>query len=147
VKGAWNARLFSKIVELCPTIVDLTLHWGDAVDGREQVTNDIVRWLSETLGCLPNLKYLHLAQFSLPDLAEDITIPDDAHVPFLRLEELQLYGFHWYWDVIEQGVGSKLRSLNLGLGILITAEHFVYGVEAGSSSACLFMESAPGHDE
>jgi len=101
VKDARNARLVSKIVDLCPALVDLTLHWGDAVDGSEQVTNDIVLWLSATLGRLPNLKYLHLMQFSASDIVAGITIPENAHVPFSQLEKLQLYGFHWYWNAIE----------------------------------------------
>ncbi|KIM35696.1 hypothetical protein M413DRAFT_32350, partial [Hebeloma cylindrosporum] len=122
---AWNARLVSKIVELCPALVDLTLHWGDAVDGSEQVTSDNVRWLFETLGRLPSLRYLHLVQFSAADIAAGITVPDGAHIPFSQLEELQLYGFHWYWDAIEQGVGSKLKSLDLGLGTLVTSAQLV----------------------
>ncbi|KIM35698.1 hypothetical protein M413DRAFT_327191 [Hebeloma cylindrosporum] len=125
MKGAWNARLVSKIVELCPALVDLTLHWGDAVDGSEQVTSDNVRWLFETLGRLPSLRYLHLVQFSAADIAAGITVPDGAHIPFSQLEELQLYGFHWYWDAIEQGVGSKLKSLDLGLGTLVTSAQLV----------------------
>ena len=86
MKGAWNVCLISKIVELCPALVDLTLHRGDALDGSEKVTNDTVHWLAETLASLPNLKYLHLVQFSAPDIAGGITIPDHAHVPFLQLE-------------------------------------------------------------
>ena len=156
-KGAWNARLVSKIVELCPALVDLMLHWGDAVDGTEQVTNDIVRWLSETLRRLPSLRCLHLAQFSASNVAASITIPDDAYVPFSQLEELQLYGFHWYLAPIEQGVGSKLTSLNLGFGTLITAAQLVAIARKVTSLkelrlACpveldqvrLFAETAPG---
>lgn len=125
VRGACNARLVSKIVGFCPALVDLTLHWGDSVDGSEQVTNDTVHWLAEVLGRLPNLKYLHLVQFSAPNIVANITIPDNAHVPFSQLEELQLYGFHWYWNAIERGVGSELTSLDLGLGTLIAATQLV----------------------
>ena len=125
MRGACNARLVSKIVGFCPALVDLTLHWGDSVDGSEQVTNDTVHWLAEVLGRLPNLKYLHLVQFSAPNIVANITIPDNAHVPFSQLEELQLYGFHWYWNAIERGVGSELTSLDLGLGTLIAATQLV----------------------
>lgn len=114
IKGAWNVRLVTKIVELCPSIVEFTLYWGDAEDGSEKVTSDSVHWLSAILGLMPNLKHLTLAQFSWADVQSALIFPEDAHLPFSRLKTLEIRGFGWYFDVIARGLGSSLTSLDIG---------------------------------
>ncbi|KAF5322287.1 hypothetical protein D9619_001288 [Psilocybe cf. subviscida] len=118
-KGAWNTRLVTKIVELCPSVADLTLHWGDSDDGSETVTNVHVSWLTEILAHLPNLSHLTLAQFSFP-IATNLTIPSNAILPFTRLNTLRMFGFGfcWYFDAIGRGIGSNLTTFKIGRNAL-----------------------------
>lgn len=157
MKGAWNARLVTTIVELCPSVNDLTIHWGDSEDGTENVASESVEWLSKTLALVPNLAYLNLAQYSYAQVAADLSIPQDAHLPFSKLKELQLYGFHWYFDAIERGLGSNLTSLDIGYGTRLSATQVISAARKLTSLTSLrfagpleldqlrlFVETAPG---
>ncbi|KAF9007445.1 hypothetical protein BDQ17DRAFT_1422821 [Cyathus striatus] len=118
-KGSWNTRLIKTIVSSCPGIKELTIHWGDAEDGMDSVTQESIQALYEILGSLPNLTHLYLFKFCATEVNEDLQIPDDAYVPFSNLEELQLYDFHWYWKPINEGLSPNLNSLDIGFGTLL----------------------------
>jgi hypothetical protein len=126
VKGLWNARLVEKIAALIPGVTGFTLHWGDVVDGGDPVTNDSITSIYRILAALPNLKRLQLMKFVYsPELESELSIPADAYLPFTKLEHLQLYDFHWYWPPIAQGLGSSLKSLDIGFGTRIESQEIV----------------------
>jgi len=60
-----------------------------------------------------------------PELESGLSIPADGHIPFTKLEHLQLYDFHWYWQPISQGLGSSLKSLDIGFGTRINSQEIV----------------------
>ncbi|KAG6889220.1 hypothetical protein C0992_006032 [Termitomyces sp. T32_za158] len=126
VKGGWNMRLVEKIVTLAPCVVDLTLHWGDSQDEREPVTSSSVASLHTILTFLPNLKHLKLAKYAYtPDVEAKLQIPTDAHTVFTKLESLELYDFHWYWQPISRGLGPALKALDIGYGTMISGDEIV----------------------
>ena len=126
VKGGWNFRLVEKIAALATGVVDLPLHWGDSVDGQEPVTSALVASLNTTLSSFPNLKHLYLGKFaSTPEVEGELNFPSGAHLPFSKLESLQLYDFHWYWQAIAAGLGANLKTLDVGYGTLIDNDQLV----------------------
>ncbi|KAH0579380.1 hypothetical protein H2248_003517 [Termitomyces sp. 'cryptogamus'] len=126
VKGGWNARLVEKIAALVPGVVDLTLQWGDSEDGVEPVTPMSVASLHKILSSLPNIKHLYLSKFAYtPDIEGNLQIPADAYIPFMKLESLQLYDFHWYWPPISHGLGSALKVFDIGYGTAISGDQIV----------------------
>ena len=124
MKGGWNSRLIQKTVALCPGIRDLTIHWGDCEDGLDPATPTSNSILHSVLSSLPNLRHLYLCKFSsTPTHEEDeFAYPPDAHVPFSRLESLNLYGFTWYWPNIARGLSNHLKTLEIGSGTFLSVE-------------------------
>ncbi|KAG6884588.1 hypothetical protein C0993_009790 [Termitomyces sp. T159_Od127] len=126
VKGVWNMRLVETNVTLTPGVVNLTLHWGDTLDAEVPVTPSLVASLHTVLTSLPDLKHLKLVKYAYtPNAETKLQIPADAHSVFTKLESLQLYDFHWYWQPISHGLGPALRVLDIGYGTMISGDKIV----------------------
>lgn len=120
--GGWNTPLVEKITSLCPAISELMVHWGDTEDELDPITTESLTALNNILTSLPNLKHLQLFKYSpTPEYDSQLQLPKDSHIPYSKLESLQLYGFHWYWKSISEGLGSVLKELDIGLGTQLAA--------------------------
>lgn len=98
---------------------------------------DSVKWLSNPPALFPDLLYLNLPQYSYAKIEEDLSIPDDAHPPFSKLKEVQLYGFHWYFDAIERGLGFSLTSLDFAYSSKLTPAQVISTARKLTSLKCL----------
>ncbi|PPQ67639.1 hypothetical protein CVT25_012667 [Psilocybe cyanescens] len=125
IYGSWNMRLLLKIVSLTPNLIDLTISWGNTLDGAEVVTNESVASICKILSTLSKLEHLSLSKYSYTPPPEGIIIPIDAHIPFTRLKSLQLYRYHWLWEPIYQGLGANLETLDIGFGTVVESHQVV----------------------
>lgn len=120
--GGWNTPLVEKITNLCPAISELMIHWGDTMDELDPITTESLTALNNILTSLPSLKHLQLLKYSpTPEYDSQLQLPKDSHIPYSRLESLQLYAFHWYWKSISKGLGSVLKELDIGFGTQLVA--------------------------
>uniref|UniRef100_A0A8H7Y2N6 Histone acetyltransferase type B catalytic subunit n=1 Tax=Psilocybe cubensis TaxID=181762 RepID=A0A8H7Y2N6_PSICU len=124
-KGCWNIKLLIKIAGLTPNVTDLAIYWGNSMDGEEIVTTESVVSVNQILLTFSKLERLDLAKYSYTPPRERILIPVDAHKPFTQLKGLSLYRFHWLWEPILQGIGSKLEDLDIGFGTHLESHKLV----------------------
>lgn len=120
VVGGRNGRLIERIATLCPGVREVLIHWGDTMDGIDEITPSSISTLHTVLSSFRNLTHLELCKYSWQnEIGFDPEYPPGSELPFSKLEFLRLDGFTYYWPPIARGLGPTLKTLWIGSNTLL----------------------------